>query len=229
MGAVFSAPLLMIGEKLGLYKAMAHAGPRSAPKPARPNSPRSSAKADSPMSGAPPKPPSTSSSKRGRNQSPPRDRGPSSTRQLGPWTSASRGNKEASTSTPRRGGQTGVAPRTAAIHPLPEAAQPRRNQCIRQPALDRRHQAAVCFATNADTSSQDTKPRVGNDPRPCDRRCRECRAARASDTHANSWSVATGVDRHHRRGRRRRTLIDGRRCARRFEAQRARRAVPRGA
>jgi 2-polyprenyl-3-methyl-5-hydroxy-6-metoxy-1,4-benzoquinol methylase len=29
IGAVFSAPLLMIGEKLGLYKAMAHAGPLS--------------------------------------------------------------------------------------------------------------------------------------------------------------------------------------------------------
>ena len=27
MGAVISAPLFLIGEKLGLYKAMAHAGP----------------------------------------------------------------------------------------------------------------------------------------------------------------------------------------------------------
>src|SRR5437764_3614168 len=27
MGAAFSAPLFLIGEKLGLYKAMAHAGP----------------------------------------------------------------------------------------------------------------------------------------------------------------------------------------------------------
>src|SRR5947208_3054963 len=29
MGAVISAPLFLIGEKLGLYKAMAHAGPLS--------------------------------------------------------------------------------------------------------------------------------------------------------------------------------------------------------
>ena len=27
MGAIISAPLMVIGEKLGLYKAMAHAGP----------------------------------------------------------------------------------------------------------------------------------------------------------------------------------------------------------
>src|SRR5271170_5881902 len=27
MGAIISAPLMLIGEKLGLYKAMAHAGP----------------------------------------------------------------------------------------------------------------------------------------------------------------------------------------------------------
>ena len=27
MGAIISAPLVVIGEKLGLYKAMAHAGP----------------------------------------------------------------------------------------------------------------------------------------------------------------------------------------------------------
>ena len=27
MGAIISAPLMAIGEKLGLYKAMAHAGP----------------------------------------------------------------------------------------------------------------------------------------------------------------------------------------------------------
>src|SRR5439155_24720754 len=29
MGAIISAPLMVIGEKLGLYKAMAHAGPLS--------------------------------------------------------------------------------------------------------------------------------------------------------------------------------------------------------
>src|SRR6201993_4265544 len=29
MGAIISAPLFVIGEKLGLYKAMAHAGPLS--------------------------------------------------------------------------------------------------------------------------------------------------------------------------------------------------------
>src|SRR3954447_19597780 len=30
MGAIISAPLMVIGEKLGLYKAMAHAGPLTA-------------------------------------------------------------------------------------------------------------------------------------------------------------------------------------------------------